>query len=642
MSRMAQSGLVIGGLAAWIVLTVFQSMQLNALEKQVREVDGQVQAIARRLDEGGLPTPRDDGGPRSVDGCENSPDNLLVCSTQPRARGQTVLTDQVLRTKIQDDPRGFNPYVANGADVAEYNLYINDQLGERAIYDMDVFNPKAAVKISTKDNLTFRVELRPDVYWHLPVVDWSSGRYDWLKGDGPDGRHLLTADDLAFTLEVIKNPQTSGRVSALRNYFEALDSWKVIDDHTVELTYSEILATNFPMLAEVQVLPRWLYMYDEDGRAFDQATWGLKFNEHWYNQRGIGVGPYEFVRWEQGVMIELKRNDLYWGEKASFKQVLMPVVKDQQTWISMLKTGQIDYTQIQPEQYKTHVIDPRAAGETELLGNAHIKLTEHSTLGYFYLGWNLDKPMFADKRVRRALTMALDREGIVRDVFYGAGQVVSGPFSRRVPCYDQGIAPWPYDLAAARALLEEAGWVDTDGNGVRDKVIDGKKVEFEFVLTIYGGSTEWTAIASIYREALLSIGIKMTPSALEWSTMLKKIDERSFDGYSGAWVMGWDTDLMQIWHSQEADRPQSSNRIGFRNPEADRIAEALRRSLDTQERVGLCHQFHALVHEEQPYTFIYERVRPVLYWDYMNEMQFMQTYPERDIRYQSFAAVPTH
>jgi ABC-type transport system substrate-binding protein len=168
-------------------------------------------------------------------------------------------------------------------------------------------------------------------------------------------------------------------------------------------------------------------------------------------------------------------------------------------------------------------------------------------------------------------------------------------------------------------------------------VIDGAKVPFAFQLVIYGSSTEWDTIANIYREALRTIGVKMDPVALEWATQLKRVEDREFDAVTLAWVPPWATDLMQIWHSQEADRPKSSNRIGFRNKDADRIAEALRREFDPAKRVALCHEFHALVHELQPYTFVYQRSRAVLYWDYMNEPEFSRVPPIRDARYWSNA-----
>jgi len=218
--------------------------------------------------------------------------------------------------------------------------------------------------------------------------------------------------------------------------------------------------------------------------------------------------------------------------------------------------------------------------------------------------------------------------------------VTHGPFGQQNPCYDHSIEGWPYNLELAQQKLEAAGWSDSDGDGIRDKVVDGQRIPFEFGMTLYGSSNEFATLASIYREALLRIGVKMNPRRMEWSTMLKRLDERGFDDYTGSWVMDWEVDLYQLWHSSEADRPKSSNLIGFRSPKADRIIEALRVTFDKEQRVKLCHEFHGLVHELQPYTFIYQRYRPVLYWDYMNEPEFHQVYPFRDPRLLSFRERP--
>jgi ABC-type transport system substrate-binding protein len=171
-------------------------------------------------------------------------------------------------------------------------------------------------------------------------------------------------------------------------------------------------------------------------------------------------------------------------------------------------------------------------------------------------------------------------------------------------------------------------------------MVDGKKVPFQFSMVTYGGSSEYETLAKKYREDLLSIGVKMDAVPLEWSAMLKKMDELDFDAYTGAWAPSIDTDLRGVWHSSQADVPQSSNRIGFKNPEADTLIEAHRRELDHDKRISICRQFHALIAEEQPYTFFYQRSRPMLYWDYMNEPLFTVESPYRDNRYFSLRQSP--
>ena len=652
MSRSGPNGVVIGALALILVGTLYNAIQINNAEqlgidnqKKLDEIlkngvrtsgqagnggsfSGEVVNNASLMGEGCLTDQA------KVDLADEA--NILTQPTQCRAKGDHV-RGGTLRNVLSSDPRGLNPYIANGADVTEYGLLMNDYMAERDINNPDNWLPRLATSVSTPDNgLTYIIKLQEGVYWHKPSVDWESGDYDWLNGTGPDGRHEFTADDYVFVWDMVQNNQVAGRIASLRNYFEAMDGIEAIDEHTIKVTYNERLYTNLGILLELSPAPRWLYMYDQDGREYEDATWGLKLNEHWYNLRGIGVGPYKFKAWESGVTLEFEANEMYWGEPPAFDRILRPVVKDQNAFPRKVKSGEIDITVIQPEQYKTVVLD----ADGQILDNEHIKTTKFPTLTYFYMGWNMDDPKFSDKRVRQAMTMSLDRQGIIDSVFHGLGTLHTGPFPKQVACYDNSIEPYAYDIDAAKALLAEAGWIDTDNDGIRDKMIDGQKVPFEFTFLMYGSSTEYETLASIWREALLEVGVKMTPSPVEWSTMLKKMDEREFDVYSGAWVPGWDTDLMQLWHSTEADKPQSSNRIGFRNAEADKIAEELRRTFDDDRRTELCHDFHALVHDEQPYTFFYARERPVLYWDHLNEPQFSLNWPYQDKRYWSFQSAP--
>jgi ABC-type transport system substrate-binding protein len=199
--------------------------------------------------------------------------------------------------------------------------------------------------------------------------------------------------------------------------------------------------------------------------------------------------------------------------------------------------------------------------------------------------------------------MALNRQEIVTKVFNGFGQVARGPFLESSNYLAPEIQPLPFDLKRASALLAEAGWTDTDGDGLLDHADgSGKRIPFEFSLLSFT-SPEWLSFG--YKEDLLAIGIKMTVEVIQWSQMQKNMDEKKFDAYIGAWLLSWYTDPYQIWHSSQADVPKGSNAVGFRNKEADALLERLRETLDPAQRVEIARAFHRIVHEEQPYTFIY-------------------------------------
>ncbi len=619
-------------LALLLVLSVIQTCQNDHIEQHVLENQRAIEALRER----GVPTQSHTGSHQNVVGSSSEerdalqdPNNILKPNPRPLVVAQKVARGGTLRKATSSDPPGLNPYVShNAADLGALERYMGNHLATRQKEDPDVWSPELAIKVTTEDGgASYTITLRKGVKWQKPVVDWESGRFDWLKGD-----HELTSDDFAFVFDILKNAQTSGRVSALRNYYEAFDRYEVLDRYRFKVFWKEKLFTNLASMLDLSPMPRWLYMYDEDGRKFDDATWGLKLNEHWYNQKMIGTGPYRFVEWKPGVKIELARNEAYWGEAPAFDRVVTLILKDQNAPPRRLKAGAIDYSGLAPEQYRTIVLERKGP----ILGHKDINLIIQPSLGYFYIGWNMDSPMFGDKRVRQAMTMALDRKSIIDNVFYGLGKLHTGPFAQQSPCYDKSVKPWPYDLRAAASKLEEAGWRDTNKDGIREKTVKGETVPFEFSFVTYGSSTEYQTISNIYREALLQIGVRMNPRPLEWSTMLKKLDEKEFGAFSGGWVLDWDTDLFQLWHSSEADRPKSSNRVGFRNKRADEIAEQLRREFDMTKRAALCHEFHQLLHEEQPYTFIYQRESAILYWDYLNKLEHSLIWPWQDIRYQSF------
>jgi ABC-type transport system substrate-binding protein len=167
---------------------------------------------------------------------------------------------------------------------------------------------------------------------------------------------------------------------------------------------------------------------------------------------------------------------------------------------------------------------------------------------------------------------------------------------------DPTIEALPFSLDKARALLKEAGWTDSDGDGLLDKVIEGKKTPFEFTMLLYN-KPEYSSLANIFKEDLLKVGVRMTVSVVEWSLMQKRMEEKNFDAYTGGWGMTWDTDPFQIWHSTQADVARGSNKVGFRSTQADGLIKELRSTFEPEKRKAMLHEVHRIIHEAQPYSF---------------------------------------
>ena len=136
-----------------------------------------------------------------------------------------------------------------------------------------------------------------------------------------------------------------------------------------------------------------------------------------------------------------------------------------------------------------------------------------------------------------------------------------------------------------------------------DQVIEGKRTAFEFSLLLYAGSPEWSALANIFKEDLLKVGVKLTVASVEWSVMQKRMDEKSFDAYTGGWLVDFESDPYQTWHSSQADAAKGSNKVSFRNKEADQIIEKLRETFAPEARQELFRRLHRILHDEQPYAF---------------------------------------
>jgi peptide/nickel transport system substrate-binding protein len=225
--------------------------------------------------------------------------------------------------------------------------------------------------------------------------------------------------------------------------------------------------------------------------------------------------------------------------------------------------------------------------------------------------------------------MAFDRKRILENVWMNLGVLVTGPYPPNAPYNDPSVEPIPFDLEGAKKLLAEAGWVDTDGDGLLDKSLHPgeprKPFEFSFIVAL--GPKETMVLANILRDDLLKIGVKMNIETAEWSLFLKRMDEKNFDAYAAAWTVGWDEDLYQIWHSSQADVAKGSNHVGFRNKEADHIIETLRQTFDPAERIKLLQAFHRIVADEQPYSFFSAKQLVVCHWKEVENVVYSKIFP---------------
>jgi peptide/nickel transport system substrate-binding protein len=223
---------------------------------------------------------------------------------------------------------------------------------------------------------------------------------------------------------------------------------------------------------------------------------------------------------------------------------------------------------------------------------------------YVLVAWNSRRPQLADARVRRAITMGTNREQIVQALLQGYGDVADSSVPPFHWAYDPNAGgSLEYDQAGARALLDQAGWVDRNGDGVRESA-DGTRLSI--TIKYHDGNQRRQDIAEIMQSQLALIGIEARPQVVEWVTLLSQINDpvrRDFDGVVIGWVAEFKLDDMDLFHSQRIDQPYAWS--GTRNPRLDGLLERLSRTVDRDEARGLWTEYQAAQSEEQPYTFFY-------------------------------------
>ena len=393
----------------------------------------------------------------------------------------------------------------------------------------------------------------------------------------------ITTDDVIFTFETITNPKVDCHSYA--NYFKDVERYEKINDHEIKFYMKRVYFQSLGYLGGMYIHPKHVYEFD-DPEEFNN----LRTNP-------IGSGPYVFDKWEVGNRVVLDRSENYWGKKPNIEKRVFKFITNDIAALQSLESGQVDYLRPLPDQFAEKNEDEEFKKKFSLLSYWSADNT-----GYFWIGWNHRRPFFADRKVRLAMTHLIDRKSIKDYILRSPdAEIPTGPFYIFGPQSNPEIEPWPYDPDRAAELLNEAGWVDTDGDGVRDK--DGVKFSFKYM--IVAGTQLHQKIVKLVKDSAARVGIEVIPDPYEWSIFIQKVQNREFDAVNMAWGGGVESDPYQVWHSSQIEK--GSNYVAFDVPKADMLIEKARMTLDKDKRNALYHRFHSIIHNQQPYTFIYTR-----------------------------------
>lgn len=452
---------------------------------------------------------------------------------------------ETLHLTTASNPSRLNPILATDSSSSEIANFIfsallkYDKSGKNIVGDL-------AETFYFEDNRTLLFKLRENVYWH-------------------DGEKF-SAEDVLFTFNLINSKEIS---SPYTSTFREVESVEVIDKYRVKVRYKRpyFKALEVWMMG---ILPKHI-LKDEKNMMSSS-----------FNKSPIGTGPYRLTKLIYSKNIELTAFDKYYEHRAKIDTISFHVVADSMSRFLMLKSQQIDVGSLDAMQFERQI-------DKEFHENFNIyETTAHA---YSYIGFNLKIEKFKDKRIREALSLAINRKEVADILFFKHAQVCNGPFLPGGSAYNENVKVAKYDPIKAKKLLKELGY--------------DKKNPFEFELSTSNSNSVRVYAAQIIQHQLSKIGVKVKLRVMEWQAFLNTVVfPRKFETVLLGWSLSLSPDPYLLWHS-ESDRVGGFNFIGYNNSEVDGLIDTMQSLVDRERVSKIQKQIFKKIVDDIPYLFLY-------------------------------------
>jgi len=406
--------------------------------------------------------------------------------------------------------------------------------------------PELAKSYEFEDDKTLIFHLRKD-------VKWSDGK-------------PFTAKDVLFTYKTIISPKV---FTPYADDFKDVKSVEMVDKYTIKVKYK----TPYFKAVEIWMMGILPYHLWKDSK-------NIMTDE--LNRKPIGTGPYTLKEFQVSKNIILKANKNYFLHKPYIDKIVYNFMPDPSTEFLMLKSHKLDVGSLTPLQYEKQI---------DKSFKDFYNIYEMISHGYTYMGFNLKDKRFKDKRVREALSLAIDRQELVDILFFGHAQVCKGPFMPGTFAYDDSVKIPKQNLKRAKELLKEAGY--------------DKNHPLKFTLTTNSNNNIRVYTAEILQYQFEKIGVKMKIKTLEWQAFLNTvIAPRRFDAILLGWGLGLTPDAYSIWHG-DSDKKGGFNFVHYHNKEVDKLIIEAERSVDKKRLSKLYKKIFRIIAKDKPYLFLY-------------------------------------
>jgi len=389
-----------------------------------------------------------------------------------------------------------------------------------------------------------------------------------------------------------------------REQIRKLAEAEIVDDRTIRFFYAEQYFLALESFENLCILPAHVYDlsdpenpdYDPDVDPLGQAQ-GEYVNRHPANLNWIGLGPYRIDRVDERGVEAVRVRGYFDPERAGHvERIRWRHIADDNAAKTALLNGELDYFArlSSADLFGGFCGQPSFSERLYTAFNWVPKIT--------YVAWNTRRPQLADPAVRRALAHCFDWPEYVTTMANGLGVQITAAAYYLGPFYDHGVQPYPYDLGRARELLDDAGWYDRDGDGVRDK--DGVPLTIEFLAQ--AGNLAALGIGQRLQENLGRVGVRLEIASREYAALKERLREKDFDAANSAWTLDVENDPAYLWASWDGDGPdRSANYAGIADREVDELIDRIQHEIDPARRVPSWHRLHARIYELQPYLFGY-------------------------------------
>lgn len=413
----------------------------------------------------------------------------------------------------------------------------------------------------SSDGLEYTFHLRKDVKWHPKA--------------GEEARPF-TADDVVFTYNIMMHPRT---VTPLRVRYEFVKEVKKLDAYTVRFTLKRPIMNALPKFT-FKVIPE-----------FGPSNAAFLGRDDPFVQHPIGTGPYRYKEATVNGEVVLEANPDYFKGKPKIGRFVAKPFADQNIMHQALMFGTVDMSVL---------VNPRNVPEIQ--GDKRLRLQSYNALSYQFFGYNTRNPLLADSRVRKALSLAINRGEMLKSFFNNQGTLISGPFAPGSWAYNLDVKPLPFDVGAAEKLLADAGF-KKGGDGIMAK--DGKRLSLNLKVPVAQENESVKRVVLAFKNYLQRIGAEINVDFIEWQAWKEAVfGAHDFDIMFASWVFDDSADISSLFHSGEIGAWRN-NFGGYSNPDIDSLLVEAKNTLDHEKRRTIFRKLHERLAEEAPYTFLW-------------------------------------